>query len=282
MGHGGGTIKHNKIYALLFAMCMVVAVIPMAGAVTDQNSEKSIITNVNQVQLVVTGAEAQQIQSTLQEKKPFGTQSEKVLAQTNQAVNTDPNPNVLELGDSGDKVKQLQTWLTDYGYYTGSIDGNFGAVTEKAVKQFQLEASIKVDGKVGKETTTAMEKWDQLLAKVQAAAGDSDTASTTATSSKSISTARKTYAKSYAKAVRHYRGGKGSGDCWTNSAALYSQLTGSGQKARIIQYASSLSPRHRSVQVYSNGAWVNYDYKANGYAQTYYATSNSVNGKVVQ
>jgi N-acetylmuramoyl-L-alanine amidase len=266
---------------------MVVAVIPMAGAVTDQNSEKSIITNVNQVQLELTSAEAQQIQSTLQEKKPFGTQSEKVLAQTNQAVNTDPNPNVLELGDSGDKVKQLQTWLTDYGYYSGAVDGNFGADTDKAVKQFQLEASIQVDGKVGKETQTAMEKWDQLLAKVQAAAGDSNTASTTntATSSKSISTARMTYAKSYAKAVRNYRGGRygytNGLDCWGMSGKLYGQLTASGQKARIIQYATSMSPRHRSVQVYSNGAWVNYDYKANGYSQIYYSTSNSVNGKVV-
>ena len=281
MGHGGGTIKHNQIYALLFAMCMVVAVIPMAGAVTDQNSE-NIITNANQgIQLGSTSAEAQQMQSTLQDKKPFGTQTEKVLAPTNQAVNSDPNE--LKLGDSGDKVKELQNWLTDYGYYSGAVDGNFGADTEKAVKQFQLEASIQVDGKVGKQTQTTMEKWDQLLAKVQAAAGDSNTASTTntATSSKSISTAKKTYAKSYTKAVRQYRGGKGSGDCWTNSAALYSQLTGSGQKARIIQYATSQSARHRSVQVYSNGAWVNYNYKANGYAQTYYATSNSVNGKVV-
>jgi N-acetylmuramoyl-L-alanine amidase len=262
-------------------MCMVVAVIPMAGAVTDQ---KNVITNANQgLQLGITSAEAQQIQNTLQEKKPFGTQTGKVLAPTNQAANTDPN--ILELGDSGDKVKQLQTWLTNYGYYTGAIDGNFGADTEKAVKQFQLEASIQVDGKVGNQTQTTMAKWDQLLAKVQAATGNSNTATTsntnTGTSSKSISTAKKTYAKSYSRAVRHYRGGKGSGDCWTNSAALYSQLTGSGQKARIIQYATSLSPRHRSVQVYSNGAWVNYNYKANGYAQTYYATSNSVNGKVV-
>jgi N-acetylmuramoyl-L-alanine amidase len=260
---------------------MVVAVIPMAGAVTDQNSE-NVITNANQgIQLGSTSAEAQQMQSTLQDKKPFGTQTEKVLAQTNQAVNSDPN--VLEMGDSGDKVKELQTWLTDYGYYSGAVDGNFGADTEKAVKQFQLEASIQVDGKVGNQTQTTMEKWDQFLAKVQAAAGDSNTASSTntATSSKSISTAKKTYAKSYAKAVRSSRGGKGSGDCWTNSAALYSHLTGSGQKARIIQYATSQSARHRSVQVYSNGAWVNYDYKANGYAQTYYATSNSVNGKLV-
>jgi N-acetylmuramoyl-L-alanine amidase len=278
MGHGGGTIKfkHNQIYALLFTMCMVVAVIPMAGAVTDQNSQINVInTNANQaLQMGVTSTEAQQMQSTIQDKKPFGANSEKVIAKTNQVANQDPN--TLKLGSTGDKVKKLQTWLTDYGYYTGAIDGNFGADTEKAVKLFQAEASIKVDGIVGKQTQTTMAKWDQLLAKVQAAAGNSKS------SSKNTYTSKKAYAKSYARAVRHYRGGKGVGDCWTNSAALYGQLTRSGQKARIIQYATSQSARHRSVQVYSNGAWVNYNYKANGYAQTYQATSNSVNGKVVQ
>jgi cell wall hydrolase len=255
---------------------MVVAVIPMAGAVNDQNSQKNIITYANQdIQLGVTSAEAQQIQSTLQDKKPFGANSEKIIAKTNQVANQDPN--TLKLGDTGDKVKKLQTWLTDYGYYTGAIDGNFGTATEKAVKQFQLEASIQIDGIVGKETQTAMTKWDQLLAKIQATTGNNNSA----TSSKTSYTAKKAYAKSYKRAFRSYRSGRGIGDCWTNSAALYSQLTRSGQKARIIQYATSLSPRHRSVQVYQNGAWVNYNYKANGYAQTYYATSNSVNGKVV-
>lgn len=90
------------------------------------------------------------------------------------------------------------------------------------------------------------------------------------------------YRKARAAYVYRYkRSGRGGGDCWTNSANLYGRLTASGQKARIIQYASSLSPRHRSVQVYSNGGWVNYDYKGNGYAQTYHATSGSSHGTVV-
>jgi hypothetical protein len=90
-------------------------------------------------------------------------------------------------------------------------------------------------------------------------------------------------AYTYKVTVRYTKSsGKGTGDCWTNSEILFQQLKKSGLKVRIIQYASSMSPRHRSVQIYKNGKWVNYDYKANGYAQTYYATSNSVNGVVVQ
>jgi cell wall hydrolase len=115
------------------------------------------------------------------------------MAKTNVAENQDPNN--LKLGDSGDKVKALQTWLTDYGYYTGAIDGNFGAATEEAVKQFQIEASIQVDGKVGNQTQTAMAKWDQFLAKVEAAAGNSKTSNSI---SKNTYTAKKAYFKSYA------------------------------------------------------------------------------------
>ena len=71
-----------------------------------------------------------------------------------------------------------------------------------------------------------------------------------------------------------YSSGKGVGDCWTNSAVLMSQLTKAHIKARIIQYRTSLSSRHRSIQLYQNGKWVDYNYKANGYKKTYYATSS--------
>ena len=71
-----------------------------------------------------------------------------------------------------------------------------------------------------------------------------------------------------------YRGGKGSGDCWTNSEILFKSLKNKGLKVRIIQYRTSMSSRHRSVQIYSNGQWTDYNYKANGYAMRYYATKS--------
>ncbi|WP_431062970.1 hypothetical protein [Methanobacterium sp.] len=96
---------------------------------------------------------------------------------------------------------------------------------------------------------------------------------TLTTTSKTSSTTSKTKStKKYTSTS--YSSGRGTGDCWVNSANLYSQLTSSGTKARIIQYGTSLSSRHRSVQVYQNGAWVDYNYKANGYAKRYYATKS--------
>jgi cell wall hydrolase len=259
---------------------MVVAVIPMAGAASDQNSEKNLINNANAKQaleLGVTGAEAQNLQNTIQDKKPFGANTEKVIAKTNLPV----KPNELKLGSTGDKVKKLQTWLKDYGYYAGAIDGKFGKDTDKAVKQFQEEASIQVDGIVGKETQKAMKNWDQYLAKIQATSETNTDKSSSYTNTKKYT--KKNYRRAY-RSYRRYRGGYGYTDgldCWGMSDRLYGQLTSSGQKARIIQYASSMSPRHRSVQVYSGGKWVNYNYKANGYSKAYYATSNSANGKVI-
>lgn len=72
------------------------------------------------------------------------------------------------------------------------------------------------------------------------------------------------------------------GDCWDNSEMLYQKLKSQGNDVRIIQYPTSLSSNHRSVQYYSNGKWVDYDYKGNGYKKVYYATSNKNGATVVK
>lgn len=64
------------------------------------------------------------------------------------------------------------------------------------------------------------------------------------------------------------------GDCWAMSNYLHKKLSKAGVKSRIIQYKTSMSSRHRSVQVYNSGKWVDYNYKANGYNKIYNATSS--------
>ena len=91
---------------------------------------------------------------------------------------------------------------------------------------------------------------------------------------KKTKTYKKTYKKVKAASTYRYSYGKGVGDCWANSDYLMGQLTKAGVKARIIQYRTSMSPRHRSVQLYQNGNWVDYNYKANGYRMRYWATSS--------
>ena len=63
----------------------------------------------------------------------------------------------LAYGSSGKNVKLLQQRLTDLGYYEGPVSGNFQGNTRNAVKAFQTQNGLKVDGVVGKKT------WDLLF-----------------------------------------------------------------------------------------------------------------------
>lgn len=62
----------------------------------------------------------------------------------------------LKVGSSGDDVTSLQTKLKRWGYYNGSIDGNFGSATKKAVVYFQQKNGLVADGVVGAATAKAM------------------------------------------------------------------------------------------------------------------------------
>ncbi len=58
----------------------------------------------------------------------------------------------LKLGAPGQDVRALQRKLKDLGYYKGSVDGDFGENTEAAVKAFQDNNGLTVDGKAGTKT----------------------------------------------------------------------------------------------------------------------------------
>ncbi|MBD3426677.1 MAG: hypothetical protein GF409_05555 [Candidatus Omnitrophica bacterium] len=49
--------------------------------------------------------------------------------------------------------KEIQTALKNAGYYYGAIDGKIGRLSLKAIKQFQEDHGLKVDGIVGPRTT---------------------------------------------------------------------------------------------------------------------------------
>ncbi len=62
--------------------------------------------------------------------------------------------NTLRRGDRGHEVQFLQQWLVNNGYSVGTagIDGIFGPDTEAAVRRFQTDAGIAIDGIVGPQT----------------------------------------------------------------------------------------------------------------------------------
>ena len=63
---------------------------------------------------------------------------------------------VVRCRSQGELVEALQQRLHIAGYYAGLIDGDFGLVTEAAVKSFQLGNNLKVDGVVGDRTWFAI------------------------------------------------------------------------------------------------------------------------------
>lgn len=71
---------------------------------------------------------------------------------------------ILKKGAKGDQVKALQALLIGYGYKmtdssgkTYGVDGSFGGATDRAVRQYQKDHKLEVDGSVGPAT------WAELL-----------------------------------------------------------------------------------------------------------------------
>ena len=63
-----------------------------------------------------------------------------------------PTSSALRVGSSGAKVKSMQQRLKALGYYTGSVDGEFGEGTRKALVAFQKANGLTADGVAGTAT----------------------------------------------------------------------------------------------------------------------------------
>lgn len=70
---------------------------------------------------------------------------------------------LLKKGERGDKVKSVQEKLKKLNFYAGSVDGIFGANTDRAVKSFQTSRGLLIDGIVGPQTFSALAKATERL-----------------------------------------------------------------------------------------------------------------------
>ena len=64
----------------------------------------------------------------------------------------------LKLGSKGAEVKSLQSKLKTLKFYLGTLDGKFGASTEKAVKAFQKSHKLEQSGNTGPKTRALLNK----------------------------------------------------------------------------------------------------------------------------
>ena len=61
-----------------------------------------------------------------------------------------------KVGSTGSEVRQIQTRLKNWGYYTGSVDGIYGTQTKNAVIYFQRKNGLTADGVAGPATLSAI------------------------------------------------------------------------------------------------------------------------------
>ena len=75
-------------------------------------------------------------------------------------------------------VHSLQYALSVLGYYTGTLDGNFGSATTVAARNYQRAAKQKVDGSVGPETSAVL--YPAAIAAISGGGGSSGGSTTVA------------------------------------------------------------------------------------------------------
>lgn len=65
---------------------------------------------------------------------------------------------LLGRGSKGSEVTELQKRLVQLGYVLGPVDGKFGSKTEAAIKRFQKEHGLRVDGLAGTRTIQELKR----------------------------------------------------------------------------------------------------------------------------
>lgn len=73
-------------------------------------------------------------------------------------LNNKNYPEILKFGDCGEEVKYMQDKLNKVGYNCGNVDGIFGEKTLDAVKKFQIQKNLLVDGEAGPITLGEIDK----------------------------------------------------------------------------------------------------------------------------
>ncbi|NET32186.1 MAG: hypothetical protein F6K19_09300 [Cyanothece sp. SIO1E1] len=98
----------------------------------------------------------------------LGPDTQAALERSSSSLST-TSGNILQRGDQGSQVAELQTTLKAVGFYNGPTDGSYGQLTAAAVAKFQQAQGLTVDGIAGPTTQAALKTQAQSLATSAAA-----------------------------------------------------------------------------------------------------------------
>lgn len=94
------------------------------------------------------GIASPEVQKLIFEERPINSKGKKTNIKTLPPIENYP----MQQGDRGDAVIQLQQKLNTLGYFTADYTNTYNSATQKAVKAFQQDHSLTVDGKAGEKT----------------------------------------------------------------------------------------------------------------------------------
>lgn len=163
----------------------------------------------------------------------------------------------LKVGSSGQDVRNVQSKLKSLGFYKGTVDGDFGEGTEAAVKAFQKQYKLTVDGKVGASTLKALAS-ARATAKPSASATPKRTAAPRATATPVINSHTYLRKGSSGKAVKQMQERLISLGYLTGTAnGKFDDSTEAGLMAfqrRNTRYADGVAGPETLAKLYSSSA----------------------------
>lgn len=231
MGLGGGIIKRHTTYAILLVLGMVICIFPSVGGAENQvasdNSAK-IGSNEQIKPLEVDATSKYKKTKKLKKYKKYKTSTYKKYKKYKKAAYKKSH-NTYKKVKSKVRYKYKGKWRYKTVYKYKKVRAAY-SYKKTTYKSYTNPSDWKNDPKL-----------DSIM---------------------------KSGSK-YGYSGAHHTGEElvkyGSGDCWAMSDYLDTEFKKSGYNSRVIQYATSYSSRHRSVQVNINGKWQKAPYRSYGY-----------------
>jgi hypothetical protein len=235
MGLGGGIIKRHTAYAILLVLGMVLCIFPSVGGAENQIASDD---------------------------------SAKI------GLNGDIKPLEVDAASKYKKTKKYKKYKTStykkYKKYKTSTYKKYKKAAYKksyTYKKIKTKVRYKYKGKWRYKTVYKYKKvraaYSYKKTTYQSYTNPSDWKNDPKLDSIMESGSKYGYSHAYhtgEELVEH-----GSGDCWAMSDYLDTEFKKAGYNSRVIQYATSYSSKHRSVQVNINGKWQKAPYRTYGY-----------------
>ena len=145
---GTERMSMKRIVCLLIICCLAAGAVLTAGGVSFVPVRASLAEEAEEVP-DGDDSEASQLEEAEEDEAGEGDDSEPVpvdMMEEDEVEEEIQDARILQYGDSGDDVLDLQNRLKDLKYYTGNLSGNFKEGTREAVKAFQKDFDLEVSG----------------------------------------------------------------------------------------------------------------------------------------